>query len=44
MTRRRGMSLIEVLVALFIMGLGVIAILTMFPLGAYQMAVAETTP
>jgi prepilin-type N-terminal cleavage/methylation domain-containing protein len=40
MTRRRGLSLIEVLVALFIMGLGVIAILTMFPLGAYQMAVA----
>jgi len=40
MTRRSGLSLIEVLVALFIMGLGVIAILTMFPLGAYQMAVA----
>lgn len=40
MTRRRGLSLVEVLVALFIMGLGTIAILTLFPLGAMQMAQA----
>lgn len=40
MTRRSGLSLIEVLTALFIMGLGTIAILTMFPLGALQMAQA----
>lgn len=40
MTRRPGMSLTEVLVALFILALGVIAILTLFPLGAAQMAVA----
>jgi len=38
MTRRPGMSLTEVLVALFILTLGVIGILTMFPLGAAQMA------
>jgi len=40
MTRRAGMSLTEVLVALFIMALGTIAILTMFPLGAIQMGQA----
>lgn len=41
MTRRRpGLSLTEVLVALFIMGLGAIAILTLFPLGALNMAQA----
>lgn len=40
MTRRRGLSLVEVLVALFIMALGAIAILTMFPLGAMQMGQA----
>jgi prepilin-type N-terminal cleavage/methylation domain-containing protein len=40
MTRRRGLSLTEVLVALFIMALGAIAILTMFPLGALQMGQA----
>jgi hypothetical protein len=41
MTRRRpGMSLTEVLVALFIMALGTIAILTMFPLGMMQMGQA----
>lgn len=38
MTRRNGMSLTEVLVALFILTIGVIGILTMFPLGAAQMA------
>jgi prepilin-type N-terminal cleavage/methylation domain-containing protein len=40
MTRRRGLSLTEVLVALFIMAIGLIAILTMFPLGALQMGQA----
>ncbi len=40
MTRRSGMSLTEVLVALFIMALGTIAILTLFPLGALNMAQA----
>jgi hypothetical protein len=39
-TRRPGLSLTEVLVALFIMGLGTIAILTLFPLGALDMAQA----
>lgn len=38
MTRRAGMTMTEVLVALFIMALGVIAILTMFPLGMMNMA------
>src|SRR5205814_2214354 len=38
MTRRVGFSLIEVLVAVFVMGIGVIAILTLFPLGAFNMA------
>jgi prepilin-type N-terminal cleavage/methylation domain-containing protein len=40
MTRRNGLSLTEVLVALFIMAIGLIAILTMFPLGALQMGQA----
>src|SRR4051794_36160600 len=40
MTRRAGMTMTEVLVALFIMALGVIAILTMFPLGMLNMASA----
>jgi hypothetical protein len=40
MTRRPGLSLTEVLVALFIMGIGCIAILTLFPLGALNMAQA----
>lgn len=40
MTRRSGLSLTEVLVALFIMGIGTIAILTLFPLGALNMAQA----
>jgi hypothetical protein len=40
MTRRPGLSLTEVLVSLFILTLGVIGILTMFPLGAAQMAYA----
>ncbi|HYH65830.1 MAG TPA: prepilin-type N-terminal cleavage/methylation domain-containing protein [Urbifossiella sp.] len=40
MSRRPGLSLTEVLVALFIMGIGCIAILTLFPLGALNMAQA----
>src|SRR5579871_5109208 len=40
MTRRPGLSLVEVLVALFIVALGSIAILTLFPLGALQMGQA----
>jgi hypothetical protein len=39
-TRRTGLSLVEVLVALFIMALGMIALLTLFPLGALQMGQA----
>ncbi|HEY2910597.1 MAG TPA: hypothetical protein VGI99_10140 [Gemmataceae bacterium] len=37
---RRGMSMAEVLVALFIMALGVIAILTLFPVGMLQIGQA----
>jgi len=40
MTRRPGLSLTEVLVALFIMALGTISILTLFPMGALQMGQA----
>src|SRR5262245_48811419 len=40
MTRRSGLSLVEVLTALFILALGTVAILTMFPLGALEMATA----
>ena len=40
MTRRPGLTLVEVLTALFIMALGTIAILTLFPLGAIQMGQA----
>ncbi|MFO0799017.1 MAG: prepilin-type N-terminal cleavage/methylation domain-containing protein [Gemmataceae bacterium] len=40
MSRRPGLSLTEVLVALFIMGIGTIAVLTLFPLGALNMAQA----
>ena len=40
MTRRPGLSLTEVLVALFIMAIGVIGVLTMFPVGAVQMGLA----
>lgn len=35
---RRGTTLIEVLIAIFIMALGLVALLTLFPLGAMQMA------
>ena len=40
MNKRSGMSTAEVLVALFLMALGSIAILTMFPLGMYRMGQA----
>ena len=35
---RQGVTLLEVLVAIFIMGVGLLAILTLFPLGALSMA------
>ncbi len=40
MSRRPGSTLIEVLVAIFIMGIGMLAILALFPLGALSMAQA----
>ncbi|MBY0513064.1 MAG: hypothetical protein K2P78_04030 [Gemmataceae bacterium] len=40
MTRRPGLTTTEVLVALFVMALGAMAILTMFPLGMIQMGQA----
>jgi hypothetical protein len=40
MTRRSGLTLVEVLTALFIMALGTVAILTLFPFGAMQMGQA----
>jgi hypothetical protein len=38
--RRSGATLIEVLVAIFVMGIGLLAILVLFPLGALNMAQA----
>ena len=38
MNRRNATTLTEVLVAIFIMGIGLMAILSLFPLGAAQMA------
>ena len=38
--RDRGVTLVEVLVAIFIMGVGLLALLTLFPLGALRMAEA----
>jgi prepilin-type N-terminal cleavage/methylation domain-containing protein len=35
---RRGFTLLEVLVSIFIMGVGLLALLTLFPLGAMSMA------
>lgn len=40
MTRRPAVTLIEVLVAIFIMGLGLMALLTLFPIGVLSMAMA----
>jgi prepilin-type N-terminal cleavage/methylation domain-containing protein len=40
MTRRAGVTLVEVLVAIFVMGIGLLALLTLFPLGALSMAQA----
>jgi type II secretory pathway pseudopilin PulG len=40
MNRRSATTLVEVLVAIFIMGIGLLAILALFPLGALQMAQA----
>jgi prepilin-type N-terminal cleavage/methylation domain-containing protein len=38
MTRRNGVTLVEVLVAIFIMGIGLITLLTLFPIGLLRMA------
>src|SRR5256885_1583575 len=40
MRRRSGATLLEVLVAIFVMGIGMLALLTLFPLGALRMAKA----
>jgi prepilin-type N-terminal cleavage/methylation domain-containing protein len=40
MKRRQGATLIEVLVAIFIMGIGLLCLLTLFPLGVLRMAKA----
>lgn len=39
-TRRRGFSLTEVLIAIFVMSIGLISLLVLFPFGAIQMATA----
>ena len=38
MRHRPGITLVEVLVAIFIMAIGLLAILTLFPLGALRMS------
>ena len=40
MKRRTGATLLEVLVAMFVMAIGMLALLTLFPLGALRMAKA----
>src|SRR5689334_25445658 len=40
MNRRPGVTLIEVLVAIFVVAIGLLALLTLFPLGALSMAQA----
>lgn len=40
MTRRRGVTLTEVLVAIFVTGLGLMALMTLFPIGALNMSQA----
>lgn len=37
---RRGVTLVEVLVAIFVMGIGLLALLTLFPVGALELAQA----
>ena len=39
-TARKAVTLTEVLIAIFLMGIGLMAILSLFPLGASQMAQA----
>jgi hypothetical protein len=39
-TNRRAVTLVEVLIAIFLMGIGLMAVLSLFPLGAAQMAQA----
>jgi Tfp pilus assembly protein PilV len=39
-TSRRAVTLVEVLIAIFLMGIGLMAILSLFPLGSVQMAQA----
>src|SRR5437899_5792066 len=38
--KRRGVTLTEVLVAIFVTGLGLLSLMTLFPLGALNMAQA----
>src|SRR5260370_19633315 len=40
MPRSTGATLLEVLVAIFVMGIGMLALLTLFPIGALRMAKA----
>src|SRR5262245_25230964 len=40
MIRRSGVTLVEVLVSIFVMGIGLLALLALFPLGALSMAQA----
>ena len=40
MTHRRGITLVEVLVSIFIMAVGMICLLTLFPVGAISIAQA----
>src|SRR4051794_38453099 len=40
MKHRAGVTLVEVLVTIFIMGIGMLALLVLFPLGALNMAQA----
>src|SRR5262245_29544219 len=40
MLRRQGATLVEVLVAMFVMAIGLLSLLALFPLGAFRMAQA----
>jgi Prokaryotic N-terminal methylation motif len=40
MRRRQGITLVEVLIAIFVMGIGLLALFTLFPVGAYNCAKA----